>query len=444
MTDTRIDVRRAQAGIDGDATIDRQPPGRPTRIAVVGLGYVGLPTALAFATRGIATLGIDASPARLAAIAAHDVDLIPADELRLRRLADDRTLATTTDPAAIAAADAVIICVPTPVDGHRCPDLGPLEAACASVVASARIGQTIILTSTTYVGSTRDLLVKPLAARGLVAGNNIAVAFSPERIDPANETFTQDLVPRIVGGATRQCGERAAVILGEIAPVHCVSTAETAEMTKLYENTFRAVNIALANEMADVSSTLGLDPIEVIEAAATKPYGFMPFYPGPGVGGHCIPCDPHYLLWQLKAERVLAPLVTQAMDAISARPARVVSRVMETLAECRHAIAGARVIVVGVSYKPDVADVRESPALEIMDGLVERGAIVDFVDPHVASLRLGDGQTLESVDHPLDGDYDIALVHTAHSNANHDWLNAMPLVLDASFRLDGVTGAGRL
>ncbi len=214
----------------------------------------------------------------------------------------------------LRSADAVIVCVPTPVDDHRAPDLGALGSACATVVEYAQPGQLLLLTSTTYVGCTHDLLVEPLRRRGLVAGRDIAVAFSPERIDPANERYPADRVPRVVGGATASCAGRASQVVAAVAPdVHVVSSAEAAEMTKLYENTFRAVNIALANELASVSRTLNLDAMEVIAAAATKPYGFFPFYPGPGVGGHCIPCDPHYLLWQLRALHHRAPLVEEAM-----------------------------------------------------------------------------------------------------------------------------------
>lgn len=260
--------------------------------------------------------------------------------------------------------------MPTPVDRHLVPDLGALSAACASVVEHAVPGQLLMLTSTTYVGTTRDLLVEPLTARGFVVGEDIFVAFSPERIDPGNARHTQDTTPRVVGGTGRETTDRAAAVLARTAPsVHVLPSPEAAEMTKLWENTFRAVNIALANEFAENCRTLGIDPIPVIEAAATKPYGFMPFYPGPGVGGHCIPCDPHYLLWQLRAERTASPVIEAAMTAIAGRPGMVVRRVRELLGERGLATVGARVLVVGIAYKPGVADLRESPALEIIEEL---------------------------------------------------------------------------
>jgi nucleotide sugar dehydrogenase len=217
--------------------------------------------------------------------------------------------------------------------------------------------------------------------------------------------------------------------------IHVVSSPAAAEMTKLVENTFRAVNIALANEFADISRSLRLDVVEVIEAAATKPYGFMPFFPGPGVGGHCIPCDPHYLLWQLRAHRQPAPVIEQAMTAVAARPARVVDRVREVLSLNGHGTTGVRVLVLGVTYKPDVEDVRESPALDILDGLIRVGAQVAFHDPLAPMLRLRDGSTLESVDDPSSFAADIVVVHTMHSRLDTKWLEEGPLVLDTSYRL---------
>jgi nucleotide sugar dehydrogenase len=240
-----------------------------------------------------------------------------------------------------------MVCVPTPIDEHLLPDMTLLANACATVVEHAVPGQTLVLTSTTYVGCTHDLLVKPLAERGLIAGTDIFIAFSPERIDPGNVQHAQEDVPRVVGGATKQCTERASALLAEYADhLHRVSSAEAAEMTKLYENTFRAVNIALANEFADISGDLSLDILEVIDAAATKPYGFMPFYPGPGVGGHCIPCDPHYLLWQLRKSRRSAPVIESAMSAVALRPGRVLARAREVLAERGLPMFGAKVLIV--------------------------------------------------------------------------------------------------
>jgi nucleotide sugar dehydrogenase len=228
---------------------------------------------------------------------------------------------------------------------------------------------------------------------------------------------------------------RAAAIVGRFAPVHEVSSVDAAEMTKLLENTFRAVNIALANEFALVSQAIGLDIMEVIEAASTKPFGFMPFYPGPGVGGHCIPCDPYYLLWQSRAKRVPTPLIDQAMTSIAERPGQVVRRAENVLSDARQGLRGSRVVVVGAAYKPGVADLRESSALEIMASLRERGAQVAYIDPFIPSLRLRDGSILRSVDVPRGADYDLVIVHTLHPDADLRWIDDASLVLDATYRL---------
>jgi nucleotide sugar dehydrogenase len=400
--------------------------------AVVGLGYVGLPTALALHAAGGRVLGLEISAARVADIRTGDVDLLSSDHSRLlEALHDHRSFALSTDPAQMAHAEYVLICVPTPINHHLAPDLAPLEAACRSVVAHAVPGQTLVLTSTTYVGCTRDFLVEPLRARGLEVGVDIFVTFAPERIDPGNERHVQKQVPRVVGGVTPECVRRTTALLeGCASYVHPVSSVEAAEMTKLYENTFRAVNISMANEFADISRGLGLDITEVIDAAATKPYGFMPFYPGPGVGGHCIPCDPHYLLWQLRADRVSAPLIETAMTAVAARPGQVVRRAAEVLASYGRALAGARVLVAGVAYKPGVADVRESPALEIMSRLEAAGALVSYTDELIDSV--GEMRSLAA---PGDTVWDLVIAHTMHPGYDHGWLAEMPVVLDTTYRL---------
>jgi nucleotide sugar dehydrogenase len=406
-------------------------------VAVIGLGYVGLPTALAFSAAGADVYGIEISPERVDAIHAIDVDVLDRDRLRLRAALDGDRFHVGGVAEIMRGADTVVICVPTPVDDHRTPDLGALGSACATVVQHARPGQLLLLTSTSYVGCTRDFLVKPLRRRGLVIGRDIAVAFSPERIDPANERFPADRVPRVVGGATASCAVRAGQVVAAVAAdVHVVSSPEAAEMTKLWENTFRAVNIALANELASVSRVLDLDPMEVIAAAATKPYGFFPFYPGPGVGGHCIPCDPHYLLWQLRALHHRAPLLEEAMSCIDARPAEVVRRCADVLGEHGKSPRGALVHVVGVTYKPNVTDIRESPALQILSGLAAMGARVAYSDPHVPRLAMRCGLELDHVDDPVATAPDLVLVHTLHPDVDHTWISDQPIVLDATYRLD--------
>lgn len=407
------------------------------RVGIVGLGYVGLPTALGMAEAGADVVGYDVSADRLATIRADGADLLPSDRDRLRRHLDER-LFLTDDPTALGTADAVVICVPTPVDRHQVPDLRALRAACAAAVEYAAPGQLLVLTSTTYVGTARDLLVRPLLGRGLEVGRDVFVAFSPERIDPGNPAGVPERVPRVVGGATPACAERCAALLGRAAArVHRVSSLEAAEMTKLLENAFRAVNIALANEFAELGRELGVEVVEVIEAAATKPYGFMAFNPGPGVGGHCIPCDPHYLLWQLRGRRVTAPVVATAMDAIATRPRQVVRRAREVLAEAGRAVSGSRVLVVGVSYKPGVADLRESPALSIIAELRAAGAETQYLDPYIHKLQF-DGATLTSRTGAETEDWDLVLVHTVHPDFDTEWIADRPLVLDATYQLRAI------
>jgi UDP-N-acetyl-D-glucosamine dehydrogenase len=405
-------------------------------VAFVGLGYVGLPTALAFHAARRQVLGFDLSSERLAAIEAERVDLLDSDRERLHRALGKDDFTLTDDVGSLAEAQAVIIAVPTPVDEYQLPDLAILRNACASVVANAVLGQIIILTSTSYVGSTQEMLVAPLAARGFTIGEDIHVAFSPERIDPGNDRHAHEDVARVVGGATPECTRAAMDALGAyVVNLFSVSSTEVAEMTKLFENTFRAVNIALANELAEISRALKIDVAEVVTAAATKPFGFMAFMPGPGVGGHCIPCDPHYLLWQLRRKRLATPIIEQTMQSIASRPLRVVDRVTEVLSLAGRGIKGARVLVLGVAYKPDVQDVRESPAIEIITGLRTLGATVDFHDPLVEVLRLPGGEPMKSVVDPRQYYADLVLVHTLHQCLDLSWLEDAPLILDTSYRL---------
>jgi UDP-N-acetyl-D-glucosamine dehydrogenase len=411
---------------------------RPQLIGIVGLGYVGLPTALAMHQAGLAVLGIDISQKRVAEIREEVCDLTPADRRRLSTaLADEERFEISGDCARLAEADAVIICVPTPVDARQVPDLRALEGACGAVCRHARAGQTIILTSTTYVGTTRDLLVKPLAERDFAIGSNICVAFSPERIDPANTDFPQETVPRVLGGVTPRCAQAAREVIAAVAPsVHVVSSPEAAEMTKLYENIFRAVNLTLANEIAEAAGVLGLSAPEILDAAATKPYGFMPFHPGPGVGGHCIPCDPHYLLWQLRPHHSM-PLVERAMTGIAQRPRKVAERAAEVLAhKGGRGLIDSRVLLLGVAYKPGVADVRESSALTLIELLQDRGAVVEYHDPLVPVLERR-GETLISVTEPDPGDYDLMIAHTLHPEHDYGFAQGGGPLLDCTYRLPG-------
>ncbi|MDQ0757134.1 nucleotide sugar dehydrogenase [Arthrobacter sp. B3I4] len=414
-------------------------------VAIVGLGYVGLPTALAINASGRRVLGLDASEARLAVIRSQEADLLDSDKARLDVALHDPSFLISTDLSLLARAAAVIVCVPTPVDAYLVPDLRILRAACASVVEFAVPGQLLMLTSTSYVGCTRDLLAVPLAARGLIPGRDIFVAFSPERINPGVDAFAHEDVPRVVGGVTQSCGDAAEALLKlSTKLVHKVPSADVAEMTKLAENIFRAVNIALANEFADICQTLDMDVMDVINAASTKPYGFMAFTPGPGVGGHCIPCDPHYLLWQLRKARITAPVIEHAMEDIAGRPHQVVAKARTILSERSHGLTGARILVLGVAYKPDVEDLRESPALQIIAELLADGAEVAYHDPWCPTAPDGHGGQLQSLEDPKLWQTDLVILHTKHTAMDAGWLAEAPAVLDTTYRLPRRSNVTRL
>jgi UDP-N-acetyl-D-glucosamine dehydrogenase len=420
-------------------------------VAVVGLGYVGLPTAIALRNAGCRIVGIDVSGPRLSAIRDGGAELLQSEQRDLRRHLASDGFVLTNRIKALDAADLVLICVPTPVDEQLRPDPRVLRDACASVVRHARPGQTLVLTSTTYVGTTRELLAEPLSERGLRVGEEVFVAFAPERIDPGVSEHEQLQTPRVLGGVTPACGERAAAVLRHTCKrLHHVSSPEAAELVKLYENTFRAVNIALAFELAEACGTHGLDPIEVTEGAATKPYGFLPHYPSAGVGGHCIAVDPYYLLSDLRERGRPATVAEEALRKVSGRPRHVAWRAHEVLVGLGRPLPRARVLLVGASYKPGVADTREAPALEIIARLRAEGARVDYHDPLVPSLLL-DGVRLSGVAAPDAGhareadrgfgapvlepeDYDLAILTTLHPDHDYDWLERCPAVLDCTYR----------
>jgi len=418
---------------------------RDLRIAVVGMGYVGLPTALALAVEGAEVLGLDIDEGRLADIKDNRVDMFARDLVELERVVAERLLVLAAEPSALDSVDAMIICVPTPIDAHFTPDLAALSSVCAQVVDHAQPGQTIVLASTTYVGCTDELLVKPLQARGFHVGRDIFVAFSPERIDPGVAEHRPDTTPRVVGGYTQACSDHAARFLSHTASeLHMVASPEVGEMAKLLENTFRAVNIALANEFADAARIMNIDIVDVIEAASTKPYGFMPFYPGAGVGGHCIPCDPYYLLWQLRSRRVTSPVVEASMTGIAIRPRQVLARAQRILADDRRPIRSARILVLGVSYKPGVSDVRESPALAIIEMMAGEGAEVAFSDNYVAAIATQTVGQLYRVERPSEELWDLVVVHTIHPGQDCSWLASQAAVLDTTYRLEGIKGLHRL
>ena len=450
---TVSEVSPAADAIDRDSSIAASTRAAPTAetahavVAVVGLGYVGLPTAIAMRNAGCRIVGIDVSARRLEAIRAGEAELLESEQDDLRsHLAAGDGFSLTDRIEALDAADLVLICVPTPLDEQHLPDPEILRGACAAVVAHARPGQTLVLTSTTYIGCTHELLVQPLAERGLRVGEDVYVAFAPERIDPGVAGHEQLQTPRVLGGVTETCFRHAAELLRHTCKqLHRVSSPEAAEMVKLYENTFRAVNIALAFEIAEACRTHGLDPIEVTEGAASKPYGFMAHYPSAGVGGHCIAVDPHYLLHPLRERGRPARVAEEALRKLAGRPRHVAWRAHEILVELGLRLLDARILVVGVSYKAGVADTREAPAVEILTRLRAEGAHVDYHDPLVAELELDHGEPLRAVDPDprRDGagfgpeDYDLAIVATVHPEHDYGWLARCPAVLDCTYRTPG-------
>ncbi len=364
---------------------------RSARIGVIGLGYVGLPLAVAFGKTGFSVIGVDVDAERVARLRSGEspVEDVPSDELAT--LVAASRLAITTDTSALSVADAILICVPTPLGKSKEPDVSHIVAAADAVATILRPGQLVVLESTTYPGTTEEVLLPRFTARGLTVGQEFFLAFSPERIDPGNKRFDLRAIPKVVGGVTPSCSELTRLLYSQIIDrVVPVSGPRAAEMVKLFENIFRSVNIALVNELAIMCRRLGLSVWEVIEAAATKPFGYMPFYPGPGIGGHCIPVDPYYLSWKARLAGYEPKFMAFADEINRQMPAYVVQMVTDALNDRGKAVRGAKILALGVAYKAGVGDVRESPALEILDALLARGAQVTYMDPHVPRLTLGE------------------------------------------------------
>ena len=414
---------------------------RTARVAVIGQGYVGLPLALEFARAGFTAVGIDNDPDRIAGLNLGQSPTPDVADAELSELLASGHYRASGDFAVLEDSDVVIICVPTPLGKSKEPDISFIVSAADAVAAIIRPGQLVVLESTTYPGTTQEVLRPRFEARGIAAGEDYFLAFSPERIDPANARYTLRDIPKVVGGLTPACGELVAALYSRITRVVPVSSPETAEMVKLFENTFRSVNIALVNEFAIMCRKLGLSVWEVIGAAATKPFGFMPFYPGPGLGGHCLPSDPYYLSWKVRLEGYEPRFITFADEINRRMPDYVVQLVADALNERERPVRGSRILVLGVAYKPNVADTRDSPALEIIDTLLAKGARMAFHDPHVSRLSVG-GAWLDSLDWGAVDlrAWDVVLILTAH--AAYDWpaiVAAAPLVIDTRNATGGLT-----
>jgi UDP-N-acetyl-D-glucosamine dehydrogenase len=386
-------------------------------VGIIGLGYVGLPLAVAFAEAGRSVVALDVDAAKVAAVAASRSHVEDISSARLAAVRD--RLHPTTRYADLAQVDAVIIAVPTPLTINREPDLQPLVSAAGALARVLQRGQLVVLESTTYPGTTRDRLAPLLEESGLSAGTTFNLAFSPERIDPGRTDFTIRTTPKVVGGLTPACLERAVELYDCVCDeVVAVSTTEAAELSKLLENVFRSVNIALVNELAMLCDRMGIDVWEVVEAAATKPYGFMSFRPGPGMGGHCLPVDPFYLAWKAREYDLQAEFIELAGEVNAAMPYFCAEKVTRALNDDRKAVRGSRVTILGVSYKAGVGDVREAPAIKIMRLLAERGAELAYHDPYVPELPAF-GLASRPLDEVL-AEADVAVIVTAHPELDPD------------------------
>ncbi len=397
---------------------------RKATVGIIGLGYVGLPLAVEFAKGGFKVIGYDVSERVVRGLMegrSHIQDVSSSD---IAKLVKQKLFEATTDQERLRQADAISIAVPTPLGKTRDPDMSYVIAAADTVSRTAHKGLLVVLESTTYPGTTREVLLPILTKLGLTVGEDVFLAFSPERVDPGNPKYHTKNTPKVVGGITQACTELASAlyssVIDEVVPV---TTTEAAELVKLLENTFRSVNIGLVNEMAIVCDKLGVDVWEVIEAAGTKPFGFMKFTPGPGIGGHCIPLDPHYLAWKMRTLNYKTRFIDLASEINSQMPAYVVEKVAQALNDERKAVNGSRVLIIGVAYKPDIDDIRESPALDVMRLLERNGADVVFHDPHIASYR-EDGHTRTGVELSKDElrRADAVVIVTDHRSIDYQML----------------------
>ncbi|MBI4508191.1 MAG: nucleotide sugar dehydrogenase [Deltaproteobacteria bacterium] len=392
---------------------------REAQVAVIGIGYVGLPLVVEVAKAGFRVVGYDKSAEKAQSVNAGRsyIKDVPTDVLA--PLVSSGKVKASNDPDVLAQADVVIICVPTPLNKTKDPDNSFIMAAADDLAPRLHKDTLVILESTTFPGFTREVLVPRLEDTGLKVGRDVFVAFSPERVDPGNAKFHTKNTPKVIGGVTPQCLEVAHGMYREVMEtIVPVSSTDAAEMVKLLENTFRAVNIGLVNEVAIMCQRLGLNTWEVIDAAATKPFGYMPFYPGPGLGGHCIPVDPLYLSWKLKTLKYNARFIELAGEINSGMPEVVVARVANSLNQRERAVKGSKILVLGVAYKRDIDDVRESPALDVIELLEERGAHVSFHDPFIPSINLGKMQ-MDSVPLVDLGSFDAVVIVTDHTTIDY-------------------------
>jgi len=414
------------------------------RVAVIGIGYVGLPLCVEMAQAGFHTTGYDKSESKVKSVLAGKSYIGDIPDAVLAPLVTAGKLTASTNPDVLGEADVVIICVPTPLNKTKEPDNSYIIMAAEDLRPRMHKDMLLILESTTFPGFTREVLLPQLHESGLKVGEDFFLCFSPERVDPGNATWHTKNTPKVVGGTTPRCLEAVQAMYGEVLErLVPVSSTDAAEMVKLLENTFRAVNIGLVNEVAIMCGKLGLNTWEVIDAAATKPFGFMRFYPGPGLGGHCIPVDPLYLSWKLKTLKYEARFIELADDINTHMPHLVVEKVVDALNAQKKAVNGSKLLILGIAYKKDIEDVRESPALDIIELLQGKGANVAYHDPYAASVRIGEHE-LHSVGFENLGDYDCVIVVTDHSKTDYARVaKDAKIIVDTRNALKGVAKDAR-
>jgi UDP-N-acetyl-D-glucosamine dehydrogenase len=418
---------------------------RSAKVVVIGVGYVGLPLVVEFAKAGFTVTGYDKDREKIRMLALGESYIGDIPTAELAPLVAAGKIKASTDPDVLGAADAIVVCVPTPLNKTKDPDMRFIASASDEIAARQHPGMLIVLESTTYPGTTREVMVPKLTHGKYELGKDVFVAFSPERVDPGNQKFHTRNTPKVIGGATPSCLSVAKALYGTVIDTLIpVSSTDAAEMVKLLENTFRAVNIGLVNEVALMSRRLGVDVWEVIRAAASKPFGFMPFFPGPGLGGHCIPIDPLYLSWRMRSLKYQARFIELADTINSSMPGEVVLLVQEALNRHKKAVNGAKILVAGVAYKRDVSDYRESPAFDVIHGLRTLGAELDYLDAHVPEVD-EHGMEMRSVSSSVSfADYDAVVIVTDHTGVDYArMLREAPVLVDTRDALRNVEGDHR-
>ena len=434
-----------------EMTLQQKIDSKKVVVGILGLGYVGLPLAREFAMSGIKVLGFDIDEAKIKKLNAGKSIIKGVPDAVVQKMVTDKTFSATSDMARMKNADAILICVPTPLTENREPDMQYVENSCRTIAKYIRKGQLVSLESTTYPGTTRDLMKPILEGAGLKAGKDFYLAYSPEREDPGNKHFTTKTIPKVVGGLTPTCKKLATdlyrLAIDTMVPV---SSLEAAESAKILENVYRCVNIAMVNELKQVFDRMGIDVWEVIRAASTKPFGYQPFYPGPGLGGHCIPIDPFYLTWKARQYGMPTRFIELAGEINTDMPHYVIHKVMEALNAKKKSLNGSKVLVLGLAYKPDIDDVRESPSLELIELLKDGGARVDYNDPYLPQTHKMREYDLKMKSKPLTAamlkQYDCVLIATNHSDYDYQWIvrNAQLVVDTRNATAEVKAGRGKI